>query len=119
MRHVSVNALLSLAQHINGSAARVQARFELDACALVAPHVHPRGTELLFVYEGEVTLGWSEENGGRIIENSITAGNSGFVPQGLINWVQARRLVCLVEASWSMHAAGSCWSCMRLRKPLQ
>ena len=75
----------------------VQARFELAPCALVAPHVHPRGTELLFVYEGAVTLGWSEENGGRVLENNITAGSSGFVPQGLINWVQARFHACSVR----------------------
>ena len=66
----------------------MQALFDLDPCALIAPHVHPRGTETVFTVSGEVTVGFHEENGGRVLVNNVTVGTAAVVPQGLIHWVQ-------------------------------
>lgn len=66
----------------------VQARFDLAPCALVPPHVHPRGTEVYFVYEGSLKVGFHEEGSGRLLETTADAGTSGIVPQGLLHYVQ-------------------------------
>jgi len=74
-----------------------QGQIVLDACALWTPHYHPRANEILYVTEGNVTMGFSEENeailsddvivGGRVFNYVVPAGSSLIVPQGLIHHV--------------------------------
>lgn len=64
-------------------------RFTLDPCGINLPHVHPRGTELIFVFKGSLLRTvFAEENGGRIITNDITNDTSTFFPQGLMHYQQ-------------------------------
>eukprot|EP00122_Pirum_gemmata_P001212 Pgem_evm2s1082 len=64
-------------------------RFSLDPCGINLPHVHPRGTELIFMFKGSfLRTVFAEENGGRIIVNDITNDTSTFFPQGLMHYQQ-------------------------------
>lgn len=57
-------------------------------CSINLPHVHPRGTELFHVLEGEFLTGFLEENTGRYIETNLTVGQVTVFPQGLIHFEQ-------------------------------
>jgi oxalate decarboxylase/phosphoglucose isomerase-like protein (cupin superfamily) len=62
--------------------------FTIEPCAINLPHVHPRGTELFHVLEGSFTTGFLEENNGRYIQNTLTAGQVTIFPQGLVHFEQ-------------------------------
>eukprot|EP00121_Abeoforma_whisleri_P007244 Awhi_evm2s6606 len=64
-------------------------RFTLDPCGINLPHVHPRGTEIIFMFKGsKLRTVFAAENGGPIISNDITNDTSTFFPQGLIHYQQ-------------------------------
>lgn len=65
----------------------------LAPCAINQPHVHPRGTEISHITQGKMMFGFVEENantkgtsGGRFINATVTAGQTFFIPQGLIHF---------------------------------
>jgi len=64
------------------------AMFDILPCGIVAPHIHPRGTELYHMLKGSLLVGVLEENGGRYIENNVTIGQVAIVPMGLLHFVQ-------------------------------
>jgi Cupin len=60
---------------------------DLEPCGVIAPHVHPRGTELAVVTKGEIQFGFVEELGGRgLITATAKARESYVQPQGLIHF---------------------------------
>jgi oxalate decarboxylase/phosphoglucose isomerase-like protein (cupin superfamily) len=62
---------------------------ELEPCSINPPHLHPRATEIDYVLSGErVEFGFVEENGGRILTHIANAGQSSFVPKGIIHYAQ-------------------------------
>eukprot|EP00121_Abeoforma_whisleri_P007245 Awhi_evm3s6606 len=64
-------------------------RFTLDPCGLNLPHVHPRGTEIIFMFKGsKLRTSFAGENGGSVITLDITNDTSTFFPQGLIHGQQ-------------------------------
>ncbi|KAL0054779.1 hypothetical protein WJX82_002271 [Trebouxia sp. C0006] len=67
----------------------------LAPCAINQPHVHPRGTEIIHITQGEMLFGFIEENanradtaGGRFINATVATGQSFFIPQGLVHFGQ-------------------------------
>lgn len=60
----------------------------VEPCAMIAPHVHPRGTETVYMIEGEMLWGLVEENGGREGSAVIKVGQSITFPQGLMHFGQ-------------------------------
>lgn len=51
-----------------------------------APHVHPRGTEILYSVDGDFLTVLIEENGSqRVIENIVKPNQSTIFPQGLLH----------------------------------
>ena len=62
--------------------------FRMLPCAINLPHVHPRGTELFHVLEGNFITGFLEENNGRYLQNNLTVGMVAIFPQGLIHFEQ-------------------------------
>eukprot|EP00904_Undaria_pinnatifida_P006369 jgi/Undpi1/2862/HiC_scaffold_14.g06239.m1 len=62
----------------------------LDACAINLPHVHPRGTEMIYTIEGNnLRVAFAKENGGDgAVVNDLAAGDVAFFPQGLIHYEQ-------------------------------
>eukprot|EP01134_Creolimax_fragrantissima_P004996 CFRG4996T1 len=64
-----------------------QTRFHIGPCGINMPHVHPRGTESIYVVNGELTVGFVTE-GGRLIINDISADQSTFFPLGLLHYQQ-------------------------------
>eukprot|EP00121_Abeoforma_whisleri_P002329 Awhi_evm1s2085 len=64
-------------------------RFTLDPCGINLPHVHPRGTEIIFMFKGSnLRTVFAAENGGPVITNDITNDTSTFFPQGLLHYQQ-------------------------------
>ena len=61
------------------------ALFSINPCAQNTPHVHPRGTEIFYVIQGTFKTFFVEENGGRVIVNDVSAGQTTIFPQGLIH----------------------------------
>ena len=68
--------------------------FTVEPCGINAPHVHPRGTELLFVVKAEfLRTAFVEENGATVdgsavVRNDIKTGQVVVFPQGLIHYQQ-------------------------------
>jgi len=50
------------------------------------PHTHPRATEMLYVVSGEIQTGFIEENGARIVCNTLTKGRGTLYPRGSIHY---------------------------------
>ncbi|CAM9889687.1 unnamed protein product [Chrysoparadoxa australica] len=65
------------------------ALFNLEPCGINLPHVHPRASELVYAIDAKKLLvAFSEENGGRGIENKISTGMTTFFPEGLVHFQQ-------------------------------
>lgn len=47
---------------------------EVPSCHVNLPHTHPRGSEVALVWEGELTMGFVEENGGQVHEYALKKG---------------------------------------------
>jgi oxalate decarboxylase/phosphoglucose isomerase-like protein (cupin superfamily) len=62
--------------------------FHIEACGINLPHIHPRATELFYVVEGSFQTAFLEENGGRVILNNLTQGQTTFFPRGHIHFEQ-------------------------------
>jgi len=63
--------------------------FNIEPCGINLPHLHPRATEILYVFTGEnITVAFVEENRGRTIVNTIGQGEATVFPQGLIHFQQ-------------------------------
>jgi len=62
--------------------------FTIDPCGMNLPHVHPRATEIIYLIRGYgLTVGFSEENGGRVLVNrKMKKGWTAVFPQGLPHW---------------------------------
>ncbi|CEL97078.1 unnamed protein product [Vitrella brassicaformis CCMP3155] len=59
---------------------------DLAPCSINTPHVHPRATEIIYIIKGRVSVGFAEENGGRIVTNDVKEGDTAFFPHTLIHW---------------------------------
>jgi oxalate decarboxylase/phosphoglucose isomerase-like protein (cupin superfamily) len=63
-----------------------QVLLTLEPCGMNAPHVHPRGTEILFAIDGEFLSIFVEENGSdRVVDNVVKPFQSTFFPMGVIH----------------------------------
>ncbi|CEL97077.1 unnamed protein product [Vitrella brassicaformis CCMP3155] len=66
-----------------------QVHYVLEPCGLNSPQLHPRAAEIVYVIKGdELEMGFVEENGPspRVINNTLKAGQSMLVPEGLLHW---------------------------------
>ncbi|KAJ3230196.1 hypothetical protein HDU78_008571 [Chytriomyces hyalinus] len=58
----------------------------LNPCGANLPHVHPRASEAIYVIQGNVQVGFIEENGAKVIVNDLVQGQATFIPQGSIHY---------------------------------
>jgi oxalate decarboxylase/phosphoglucose isomerase-like protein (cupin superfamily) len=59
----------------------------LKPCGILAPHIHPRGTEIYSVIYGNITAGIAQENNAaQNISFSVGPGEIVAVPQGLLHF---------------------------------
>ncbi|KAK9795842.1 hypothetical protein WJX73_000683 [Symbiochloris irregularis] len=65
-----------------------QTLFTLGACALRPPHYHLRATGLLYLINGTIQVGFTNEDGTKAYVNNISAGASTVFPQGLVHYQQ-------------------------------
>jgi hypothetical protein len=57
----------------------------LDACAMVAPHLHPRADEFIIVTNGTIFAQLITENGAVLNSNNLTAYDATLFPKGSIH----------------------------------
>jgi len=61
----------------------------MEPCGENTPHTHPRATEFLYVVDGsQLEVGFIEENGARIVTNTISPGQGTIFPKGSIHFQQ-------------------------------
>ncbi|CAM9799943.1 unnamed protein product [Ascophyllum nodosum] len=61
----------------------------VEACAVNPPHIHPRAAEIIYMLEGDLRVGFTEESGGTgAIINDISQGDVTLFPQGLVHYQQ-------------------------------
>ncbi|KAK9428106.1 RmlC-like cupin domain-containing protein [Lipomyces doorenjongii] len=61
------------------------ALFEVNACGLVAPHLHPRSDEYIFVTKGQIFTQFLTETGSELISNKITHKQGTIFPKGSVH----------------------------------
>ncbi|KAK9357730.1 RmlC-like cupin domain-containing protein [Lipomyces starkeyi] len=61
------------------------ALFEVNACGLIAPHLHPRSEEYIFVTKGQIFTQFLTETGSELISNKITMKQATIFPKGSIH----------------------------------
>ena len=57
----------------------------LEPCGMLPPHVHPRGSEFVFVLEGNVMTQFLPEGGNAVVTNQLTPYTATVFPQGTIH----------------------------------
>jgi len=50
------------------------------------PHTHPRATEFLYLVDGQMEVGFIEENGARFVGNALAPGQGTIFPKGSIHF---------------------------------
>lgn len=55
-------------------------------CGLNTPHTHPRATEINYAVNGTFLSGFIAENGVRVVQNTLYAGQAAVFPAGAIHW---------------------------------
>lgn len=59
---------------------------QLAPCGMNTPHTHPRATEFLFLVNGQMDVGFIEENGARFVGNTLSQGQGTIFPKGSIHF---------------------------------
>lgn len=62
------------------------ARVDFAPGGLNPPHSHPRATELLFLVQGELDVGFVSSNGNAFFRQTIHAGDLFVFPRGLLHY---------------------------------
>jgi oxalate decarboxylase/phosphoglucose isomerase-like protein (cupin superfamily) len=60
----------------------------IGPCGLNTPHTHPRAAELNYAINGTFHVGMLEENGARLVMNTIRPGQATIFPRGAIHFEQ-------------------------------
>jgi len=60
----------------------------IGPCGLVTPHTHPRATEISYVLNGTMEVGFIQENGARFVTNTVGPGEAAVFPKGSIHYEQ-------------------------------
>jgi oxalate decarboxylase/phosphoglucose isomerase-like protein (cupin superfamily) len=64
-------------------------RIRLEPCGLNVLHEHPRPSEIMYVNKGKnIFVGFVEEDGGRVITNTLKKGDVTLFPETLIHFQQ-------------------------------
>ncbi|KAK0122531.1 hypothetical protein ONS96_009573 [Cadophora gregata f. sp. sojae] len=64
------------------------AMLNLGPCAMLPPHMHPRATNLVVAVEGTTNTYMVEENGARLVKETLTPGKMTIFPQGSLHTMQ-------------------------------
>ena len=55
---------------------------------MLPPHMHPRATNLVVAVEGTTNTYMVEENGARLVKQTLTPGKMTIFPQGSLHTMQ-------------------------------
>jgi hypothetical protein len=60
----------------------------LGPCGINLPHTHPRATEINFSVDGDLIVGFYQENGAEFIMNEVHKNQVAVFPKGAIHFEQ-------------------------------
>jgi hypothetical protein len=63
------------------------AKFNLDPCGLIVPHIHPRAQEIIYVVDGIVETQFLTESGSVLITNKVHADQVTIFPEAAVHFV--------------------------------
>lgn len=80
-------ATLCFVEHFAGlnSLGLSMARLDLELGGIIPPHIHPRGSEIIFVIQGSLYAGFVDTKN-RLFAQVINAGDVMLFPRGLIHF---------------------------------
>ena len=61
------------------------AMISLDPCSMLPPHYHPRASNYVVAVEGTTDTYFIEENGARLVKNTLTPGKMTIFPQASVH----------------------------------
>lgn len=64
------------------------AMLNLGPCAMLAPHFHPRATNIVVAIEGSTDTYMVQENGARMVKQSLSPGQMTIFPAGSVHSMQ-------------------------------
>lgn len=64
------------------------AMLNLGPCAMLPPHYHPRATNFVIAVAGTTNTWMFEENGARLVKETLTPGKMTIFPQGSVHAMQ-------------------------------
>lgn len=64
------------------------AMLNLGPCAMLAPHFHPRATNIVVAIEGTTDTYMVQENGARMVKESLSPGQMTIFPAGSVHSMQ-------------------------------
>ena len=64
------------------------AMLNLGPCAMLPPHYHPRATNLVVAVEGTTQTYMIEENGARVVTETLTPGKMTIFPLASLHTMQ-------------------------------
>jgi len=80
------------------------AMLNLGPCAMLPPHFHPRATNFVVAIEGETKTYMIEENGARIVSETLTPGKMTIFPAASLHTMQNTGEISIAILSHQRHA---------------
>jgi hypothetical protein len=74
------------------------ALLNLGPCAMLPPHYHPRATNFVVAVEGTTNTYMIEENGARLVSETLTPGKMTIFPAASLHTMQNTGRLCLCPA---------------------
>jgi hypothetical protein len=71
------------------------AMLNLGPCAMLPPHYHPRATNFVVAVEGTTNTYMIEENGARLVSETLTPGKMTIFPAASLHTMQNTGMYCL------------------------
>lgn len=63
------------------------ARLDMAVGGVVPPHIHPRASEILYLMEGNLSVGFVDSNTNRLFNQTLETGDVFVFPQGTVHFV--------------------------------
>jgi hypothetical protein len=79
------------------------ALLNLGPCAMLPPHYHPRATNFVVAVEGTTNTYMIEENGARLVSETLTPGKMTIFPAASLHTMQNTSMLCLSPLQGSPH----------------
>jgi len=66
----------------------LMARIDMAVEGVVPPHIHPRASEILYLMEGKLSVGFVDSNTNKLFSHTLEAGDVFVFPRGTLHFAQ-------------------------------